>query len=100
MKFIIAILIISTMFFSVISAVDTVQSPPKDKDTPVEQYPEKVVSMNFDKTPVIEGTLWGIKGQYLILDKGVVNLRKFTAYEIEFTASEVPSSAASQLPLL
>ena len=67
---------------------------------PVEQYPEKVVSMNFDKTPVIEGTLWGIKGQYLIFDKGVINLRKFTAYEIEFTPLETPSSAASQLPLL
>ena len=67
---------------------------------PVQHYPEKVVSMNFDKTPVIEGLLWGIKGQYLILDKGVINLRKFTAYEVEFTPLENPSSVTSQLPLL
>jgi hypothetical protein len=67
---------------------------------PVEQYPKKVTSMNFDKTPVIEGVLWGIKGQYLIFDKGVINLRKFTAYDVEFTPLESSSSATSQLPLL
>jgi hypothetical protein len=27
--------------------------------------------------------LLGIKGQYLILDTGVFNVRKFTAYEVE-----------------
>ena len=50
---------------------------------PVESYPEKVKSLNFEKTPEIEGTLMGIKGQYLILDIGVLNIRKFTGYEIE-----------------
>ena len=53
---------------------------------PVLQYPEKVSSFNFDKTPVIEGQLLGIKGQYLILDKGVLNLRKFTSYNLAFDA--------------
>ncbi len=53
---------------------------------PVLQYPEKVSSFNFDKTPVIEGQLLGIKGQYLILDKGVLNLRKFTSYNLTFDA--------------
>ncbi|ROS01308.1 uncharacterized protein DUF2797 [Sinobacterium caligoides] len=32
---------------------------------------------------VVEGVLQGIKGQYLILDSGVINMRKFTAYHIE-----------------
>ena len=50
---------------------------------PVEQYPEKVSSLSFDKKPLIEGTLWGIKGQYLILDTGVLNIRKHQGYEIE-----------------
>ena len=50
---------------------------------PVRHYPTRVVSMNFDKTPVIEGTLLGIKGQYLIFDTGVINLRRFTSYDIE-----------------
>jgi hypothetical protein len=49
---------------------------------PVQQYPEKVKSLNFDKTPDITGTLQGIKGQYLILDSGVLNIRKFSAYQI------------------
>jgi hypothetical protein len=48
----------------------------------VQQYPEKVKSLNFDKTPDITGTLQGIKGQYLILDTGVLNIRKFSAYHV------------------
>jgi len=49
---------------------------------PVEAYPKKIVSLNLDKTPVIEGTLLGIKGQYLIFDTGVINIRKYTAYQL------------------
>ena len=41
---------------------------------PIDQYPEKVKSLNFDKTPEISGLLHGIKGQYLILDTGVLNI--------------------------
>ena len=50
---------------------------------PVSQYPDKVKSLNFDKTPEIEGRLVGIKGQYLILDSGVLNIRKFAGYDVE-----------------
>lgn len=50
---------------------------------PVEHYPEKVKSHNLDKTPIIRGILQGIKGQYLILDTGVINIRKYTGYEIK-----------------
>jgi hypothetical protein len=49
---------------------------------PIETFPEKIKSLNFDKTPVISGVLQGIKGQYLILDTGVLNIRKFTSYLI------------------
>jgi hypothetical protein len=49
---------------------------------PVEQFPEKVSSFNFDKTPEISGILMGIKGQYLIFDTGVINIRKFTSYQV------------------
>ena len=52
---------------------------------PVEKYPEKVKSLNFDKDPEVEGVLQGIKGQYLILDTGVINIRKFGGYLIEFS---------------
>ncbi|NWA25899.1 DUF2797 domain-containing protein [Pseudomonas gingeri] len=49
---------------------------------PIEQYPTKVVSFNLDKDPIAEGTLMGIKGQYLIFDTGVINIRKYTAYQL------------------
>ena len=55
---------------------------------PVSQYPDKVVSLNLDKTPEVCGRLMGIKGQYLILDTGVINLRKYTSYDVTLTLGE------------
>ncbi len=49
---------------------------------PVLEHPTKVSSLNFDKNPLVEGTLMGIKGQYLMFDTGVINIRKFTAYSV------------------
>ncbi|MCK3685968.1 DUF2797 domain-containing protein [Maribellus sp. YY47] len=56
-------------------------------DYPVDKYPEKITSIGFDKQPVIEGTLTGIKGQYLILDESnVMNVRKHNGYFISLEA--------------
>lgn len=55
-------------------------------DYPVLEYPTKVTSQSFDKQTLIEGTLLGIKGQYLLLDTGVINIRKHTAYQVRVTA--------------
>ena len=52
---------------------------------PVIQYPQKITSLSFDKNPKIEGTLLGIKGQYLIFDKGVINLRKYQGHKIKIS---------------
>ncbi|SMN14517.1 FIG01199523: hypothetical protein [uncultured Candidatus Thioglobus sp.] len=52
---------------------------------PVVEYPSKVTSLNFDKMPEISGVLRGIKGQYLLLDTGVLNIRKFSSYNITLT---------------
>ena len=49
---------------------------------PVQTYPEKVSSFSLDKNKTIEGLLVGIKGQYLIFDSGVFNVRAHTGYEI------------------
>ncbi|WP_114766314.1 DUF2797 domain-containing protein [Vibrio rhodolitus] len=49
---------------------------------PVLEHPKKITSHNFDKNPVVSGVLQGIKGQYLIFDTGVINIRKFTSYEV------------------
>ena len=55
---------------------------------PVQIWPEKIKTHNLDKTPEVEGVLEGIKGQYLILDTGVINIRKFTGYEVRFRVLE------------
>ena len=55
-----------------------------DLSYPVEVWPEKVKTHNLDKEPRVGGVLEGIKGQYLILDTGVINIRKFTGYEVRF----------------
>ena len=53
---------------------------------PVLQFPDKVKSFNLDKQPLIKGLLQGIKGQYLIFDTGVINIRKYTGYHVRFSA--------------
>lgn len=49
---------------------------------PVLEFPKTIRSHNLDKTPVVEGTLMGIKGQYLMFDTGVINVRKFSSYDV------------------
>jgi hypothetical protein len=52
---------------------------------PVIAYPEKVNSINLDKTPLVEGKLMGIKGQYLLFEGGkVLNIRSHTGYYVGF----------------
>ncbi len=57
-----------------------------DLHFPVSHYPHKIKSLCLIKTPDISGTLLGIKGQYLLLDSGVLNIRKYAGYEIIFSA--------------
>mgnify|MGYP001060123065 FL=1 len=67
---------------------------------PVIEYPVKVKSLSFDKTPVIEGRLMGIKGQYLLFEGGqVLNMRKHQAYVLEFCADENESGVGVELSL-
>ncbi len=54
---------------------------------PVEQFPEKVNSLNFDKNSEVEGKLLGIKGQYLLFDKNrVLNIRRHNGYCLKVLA--------------
>jgi hypothetical protein len=64
------------------NAVEGVEEATLALDFPVLQYPQKLVSLSFDKSPLIEGTLLGIKGQYLLLDTGVLNIRNASGYEL------------------
>ncbi len=56
---------------------------------PVHQYPEKIKSVNLDKTPEFSGKLTGIKGQYLLFDNGhVLNIRKHNGYKVNIEISD------------
>ncbi len=57
-------------------------------DYPVLEYPTKVKSLNLDKTPSVGGTLMGIKGQYLIFDSGVINMRKYGGYSLSLSLNK------------
>ncbi|MCB9426543.1 MAG: DUF2797 domain-containing protein [Flavobacteriales bacterium] len=51
---------------------------------PVLEYPQKITSINLDKTPDFKGKLKGIKGQYLIFEGGkVLNVRNNEGYKVE-----------------
>lgn len=53
---------------------------------PVLQFPDKVKSLNLDKTPEFKGILKGIKGQYLIFeDNTVFNIRGSEGYFVGLT---------------
>ena len=44
---------------------------------------DKIKSINIEKTPLVEGILTGVKGQYLIIDNlYVLNVRKYTGYHL------------------
>jgi Protein of unknown function (DUF2797) len=60
-------------------------APIVDIHYPIDIYPKKITSFNFDKNSLVSGVLQGIKGQYLLLDTGVINIRKYTGYEVEFS---------------
>ena len=67
---------------------------------PVNEYPTKVNSLSFDKTPTIQGRLMGIKGQYLIFENGqVLNMRKHQAYVLEFSADKNQQGIGKELTL-
>lgn len=55
-------------------------------DYPSNYYPTKITSFNLDKNPLVEGRLDAIKGQYLIFDNGVINLRKYGGYRVALEA--------------
>ncbi len=55
---------------------------------PVLQYPTKLKSLNLDKTPEYQGTLKGIKGQYLLFEDGTVfNVRNYEGYVVSLSVS-------------
>jgi hypothetical protein len=53
---------------------------------PILEFPKKIVSLRLDKAKKIIGKLLGIKGQYLIFETGVFNVRNHSGYLITLKA--------------
>lgn len=49
---------------------------------PVDTLPPKLTAINLEKTPEYSGRLLGMKGQYLLFDTGVLNIKKYTGFYI------------------
>lgn len=64
--------------------IDFLSEPVKTFNYPVLEYPEKIQSINPEKQAQFSSRLQGIKGQYLILEEGVLNIRNLTGYEVNF----------------
>jgi hypothetical protein len=54
---------------------------------PVIQYGHRLQRLRLDEEPVISGNLIGIKGQFLLFEHGVFNVRQHTSYHVRATAS-------------
>ncbi len=59
---------------------------------PVTGLPEKISSHDIEKAPA-EGRLLGIKGNYLILSTGVLNVSKFAGFLVSFEAEGLTEAA-------
>jgi hypothetical protein len=51
-----------------------------------------VASINLEKVPEIKSKLLGIKGQYLIFEAGVLNVRAHSGYEVTIEDLHATSS--------
>lgn len=65
-------------------SIEFIEEESIDIHYPIRELPSKLTTLALDKSPV-EGILLGIKGQYLLFDTGVINIRKYGGYKIEFS---------------
>lgn len=68
------------------NSVEPVEAEIQNINYPILKYPTKLKSFNLDKDRLIDAKLIGIKGQYLIFDSGVINIRKFSGYKCILSA--------------
>ena len=59
--------------------------PPVDLGTLHREGEVPALDRDVTFEPLVEGELLGIKGQYLLFAGGAINIRKFTAYEVELS---------------
>ncbi len=72
--------------------IQPVDEQPYAIQYPVDTYPTKVSSLSLEKTPEVSGLLVGLKAQYCIFEHGVMNVRKFSGYEVMLSCDESEAS--------
>ena len=73
--------------YGIQAIIELADEPEIHINYPVLEYPSRVSSFNLDKASSVGGTLLGIKGQYLIFDSGVINMRKYGGYQLSLHAT-------------
>jgi hypothetical protein len=63
---------------------------------PLAEHPEKIKTQSLDKNEHVEGKLKGIKGQYLIFEDFVFNMRAHTGYLVNISGTEGTGFKATQ----
>lgn len=66
------------------------ETTPVTLSYPVLGYPARLERLTLDAHPRIAGRLLGIKGQYLLFEHGVLNVRRHRGYHVRATAAAVP----------
>lgn len=82
---------------AIVSMTDAVETTLR---YPVLDYPTKPSSLSLDKTPVFEGRLTGIKGQYLIFGDIVFNVRNHGSYHLQLHRLDDAAPAVGTTPRL
>jgi hypothetical protein len=67
--------------------IEKCELPLREFSYPILRYPEKVKSVNFEKVAELTGTLIGMKGQYLMFDDGVINIRSHQGFSVTIEES-------------
>ena len=57
---------------------------------PMRRYGGKIRRLLLNKEPVVRGNLLGVKGQFLLFDHGVFNVRQHTSYHVRVTVLNEP----------
>ncbi len=60
---------------------------------PVLGYPARLVRLTLDEHGLVAGRLLGIKGQYLLFEHGVLNVRRHRGYHVRATLAAAPFAA-------
>lgn len=57
---------------------------------PVEAYPARLERLTLERHPRVAGRLAGIKGQYLLFEHGVLNVRRHRGYHVRAILTDEP----------